>query len=134
MSGQSNNATFRGHKLLSATASKENIIIQIAIALQLHTGRHGLPMIANGCIFIEDTSYQTNGALLQSSSLYTQQIGDSIVGDSGDIVALTSFHQDQHIGSTQVTIGSTINEGSSASFPSSRMGTETIMSHCQILL
>jgi hypothetical protein len=83
--------------------------------------------ISNGSILVEDTNNWTNRTLNQSSSLNNRQIGDSIIGDSGDIAALTSFRQNQDIRSTQSTIGSSINEGSSTSSLSGRVGTESIV-------
>jgi hypothetical protein len=66
--------------------------------------------ISNGSILVEDTNNRTNRTLNQSSSLNNPQIGDSIIGDSGDIATLTSFRQNQNIRSTQATIGSPIND------------------------
>jgi hypothetical protein len=83
--------------------------------------------ISNGSTLVEETNNRTNRTLNQSCSLNNRQIGDSIVGDSSDIAALTSFRQNQDIRSTQSTIGSSINEGSSTSSLSVRVGTESIV-------
>ena len=125
--GQGNNVTFRGHNVLSSTSSNRDIVInQSAKTSKLGTGMDRFS-ISNGSTLVEETNNRTNRTLNQSCSLNNRQIGDSIVGDSSDIAALTSFRQNQDIRSTQSTIGSSINEGSSTSSLSVRVGTESIV-------